>query len=111
MILDLSQYSVAYLMRHSLRVKNDDLQTQCNAHTNNSCKIRKSYSPWTTIHKQTNFNKLCLILKMTSSRAKVPSECITKQFTDSHFSMRETIIKIPAWIESSNSFTNTKWKF
>lgn len=111
MILDLSQYSVSYLIRHSLSVKNDDLQTQCDAHTNNSCKIRKSSSPRATIHKQMNFNKLCLILKMTSSRAKVPSECTTKQFTDAHFCIRETTVKIPAWIEGSNSFTNTKWKF
>lgn len=45
MIFDLSQYSVSYLIRNSLNVKNDDLQAQCDAHTNNSCKIRKSSSP------------------------------------------------------------------
>ena len=50
MISDLSQYSTSYLIRNSLNVKNDDLQAQCDAHTNNSCKLRKSSSPRVTIY-------------------------------------------------------------
>jgi hypothetical protein len=63
MMFDLSQYSVSYLIRNSLNVKYDDLQAQCNAHTNNLCKVRKSSSPRVTIHKQMNFNQLRLVLK------------------------------------------------
>lgn len=96
MIFDISQYSVSYLIRNSLNVKNDDLQAQCDARTNNSCKIRRSSSPRVTIHEKTNFNKLCLVLKMTSSRAKIPFECKTKQFTDVDFCIRETIFQVPA---------------
>lgn len=110
MIYDLSQYLVSYLIRHSLNVKNYDLKAQCDGHTNDSCTVRKSSSPWATIHEQMNFNKLCLLLNMTSSTAKIPFEYTTKQFTDADFCIRETIFQVPAWIEGSNSFTVTKWK-
>jgi hypothetical protein len=50
MIFDLSQYLDSYLIRQNLTVKNDDLQAQCDAHTNNSCKIGKSSSTRVTIH-------------------------------------------------------------
>jgi len=96
MIFDISQYTVSYLTRNSLNVKKDDLQAQCNTHTNNSCKIRRSSSPRVTIHEEMNFNKLRLVLKMTSSRAKIPFECKTKQFTDDGFCIRETIFQVPA---------------
>jgi hypothetical protein len=47
MIFNLCQYSVSYLIRNSLDVKNDDLQAQCDSHTNNSCKIRRSQGYYT----------------------------------------------------------------
>lgn len=97
MIYDLSQYSVSYLIRNSSNVKNDDLQAKCNAHTNNSCKITKSSSPRVTTHEQINFNKLCLVLNMTSSRGNIPFDRKTKQFTDTDFCIGGTNFQAPTW--------------
>jgi hypothetical protein len=54
------------------------------------------YKPRVTIREAINSTNYVLYLKMTSSRAKIPFECKTKQFTDADFYIRETIFQVPA---------------